>query len=73
MNMKVFHTSTKLAMLKANEIAEQIRKRKRTIPLRNQDGSLTGQVLEFSRVQVDPNDDGIAQILLQWEVVNQFE
>lgn len=73
MSVKVFHNTTKLAMDKANEIAEAIRKGVRSIPLRNQDGTFTGEKISFSRVQVDPLDTGIAQVMLQWEVVSKFE
>lgn len=72
MNIKLFHGSTRQAMFKANELAESIRKKKRTIALRNQDGTVSNELLEFNETQVDPIDDGVAGITLIFEATFNF-
>lgn len=66
MNVIVFESSTSRAMTQATTLADTIRRRKRTIPLRNPDGSITSQMIEFSDTEVSKLEEGVAQIALEF-------
>lgn len=72
MNVRIHHTSTREAVLKAEELANKVRQKKFTIPIRNQDGSLTTDLMYFRTVDANRVDDDIAQVSLVWDVQNQF-
>lgn len=66
MNVKIFHQTTRQAILKAEEIAQSIREQKYTIPILNEDGTETNQEIFFDRVETFEVDDNVAQIGLTW-------
>jgi hypothetical protein len=66
LSVKVFNKSSAEALFRAEQIANSLRKNKRSIPLLNEDGSFTGNTILLEKVECDIVDDKVAAIHLQW-------
>lgn len=66
-NAQLIEVDTPTAMKKAEEIAQSIRKNWSSIPILNEDGSNTEDVLVFDSVSSERMEDGIVEIRLEWE------
>lgn len=66
------HSDT-AALLKAEEIADSIRKNDYSVPVLNEDGTETGKTLHFSRISASIIADYTAQITMIFEVQDYYE
>ncbi len=66
-------SSDTAALLKAEEIADSIRKNGHCVPILNEDGTETGKTLQFSRISANIIADYTAQITMIFEVQDYYE
>lgn len=66
-------TSDKVAITKAEEVANSIRKNGYAIPILNEDGTETGELLRFTRISSNIIADLTAQITMIFEVQTKYE
>lgn len=71
--VNLYAATDSAALLKAEEIAQSIRKKKYIIPIQNEDGSEAGVLLRFSRINTNIIADYTAQVTMTFSVVNSYE
>lgn len=71
--VKIFHKSSSNALLKAEEIATQIRKNKYTIQLLNEDGSTTDEKIRFKKIECSVVAENAAVINLEWDEFYHYD
>ncbi|AGK52032.1 hypothetical protein B1NLA3E_01240 [Bacillus sp. 1NLA3E] len=66
MSVKIFHKTSSEALIQAEKIANSIRQNKRTIPVLNQDGTITEDKIIFSKIDCSIIADNLAVMKIQW-------